>query len=75
MKEFEKEKSKKKKITIALLAVLTVAMVAGTSFALWQLTFTQSGTNAITTGCLKLTLRDDTDAINLTDATPTTDEE
>ena len=77
MEEFDesKKKSKKQKITIALLAILAVVIVVGTSFALWQLTLTQSGTNVITTGCLNLTLTDDTDAINLVDATPTTDEE
>lgn len=64
---------KNKKVFILLL--LTLLAVLGTSFALWQLTFTQTGTNVITTGCLKLTLTEDTDAINLTDATPTTDEE
>ena len=77
MEEFgeSKKKSKNKRVIIGLLAVLAVVLVAGTSFALWQLTLTQTGTNVITTGCLNLTLTDDTDAINLTDATPITDED
>lgn len=62
----------KKRIIVVLFAILGIVII-GTSFALWQLTFTQSGTNVITTGCLKLTLTEDTDAINLTDATPTSD--
>ena len=70
-----RKRSKKKKIIMALLAVLAVVVVAGTSYALWQLTFTQGETNVITTGCLNLTLTDDTDAINLVDATPISDED
>ena len=75
MEEFGEGNRESKKITIVSLAILVVAMVVGTSYALWQLTFTQTGTNVITTGCLNLTLIDDTDAINLTDATPIGDEE
>ena len=60
---------------MALIFVFVAILVVGTSYALWQLTFTQTGTNVITTGCLNLTLIDDTDAINLTDATPIGDEE
>lgn len=79
MEEFEietaKEKRKKKRMIMTLVFVLAVVAVVGTSFALWQLTFTQSGTNVITTGCLNLTLRDDSDAITLEDATPTADDE
>ena len=45
MEEFEietaKEKRKKRKMIMTLLFVLAVVAVVGTSFALWQLTFTQ----------------------------------
>lgn len=79
MEEFEietaKEKRKKKRMIMTLVFVLAVVLVVGTSFALWQLTFTQSGTNVITTGCLNLTLTDDSAAITLEDATPTSDDE
>ena len=61
-----------KKVIVTLFVMFAVVLI-GTSYALWQLTLTQEGTNVITTGCLKLTLTDDTDAINLTDATPTSD--
>ncbi|MCI8568313.1 MAG: hypothetical protein HFG48_03230, partial [Bacilli bacterium] len=56
MEEFGEGNRESKKITIVSLAILVVAMVVGTSYALWQLTFTQTGTNVITTGCLNLTL-------------------
>lgn len=53
MEKFEDVKnSKKKKVIIPLFFVLAVVVVAGTSFALWQLTFIQSGTNVITKGCV-----------------------
>ncbi len=61
--------------TTIILILLVLVLLIGTSFALWQLTFTQTGTNVITTGCLKLTLTEETDAINLIDATPISDEE
>ena len=63
-----------KKVIVTLFVMFAVVLI-GTSYALWQLTLTQEGTNVITTGCLKLTLTEDTDAINLTDATPTSDED
>lgn len=66
---------KKKKFIIPMFFVFATLVIVGTSYALWQLTFTQSGTNVITTGCLKLTLTDEADAINLTGATPTSDED
>lgn len=65
----------KKKFIIPMFFVFAVLVIVGVSYALWQLTFTQTGTNVITTGCLKLILSDDTDAINLTDATPISDED
>ena len=70
----DNKRSQRKKV-MALIFVFVAILVVGTSYALWQLTFTQTGTNVITTGCLNLTLIDDTDAINLTDATPIGDEE
>lgn len=61
-----------KKVIVTLLVIFVIVLI-GTSYALWQLTFTQNGTNVITTGCLKLTLTEETEAINLTDVTPTSD--
>ena len=70
-----KRKRQKGKLIMALFFVFATVVVIGTSYALWQLTFTQTGTNVITTGCLNLTLIDDTDAINLAEAMPISDEE
>ena len=73
-KDGDQKKYMGKKL-IVIISLLTILLLLSSSYALWQLTFTQRGTNVITTGCLNLTLTDDTDAINLTDATPITDED
>ena len=67
---------KKEKTNLGLLLgvlVVAVAITAGVSFALWQITLQQQTTNVITTGCLNLTLTDDTGAIALNNAYPITD--
>ena len=78
MKKINKESTwgghfSNKKIII-LLFILLGFIVIGTSFALWQLTFRQTGTNVITTGCFNVTLEDG-DAISLNNTYPMTDEE
>ncbi len=62
---------KNKKIVIPMFIVVSLFIIIGTSYALWQITLQQSSTNVITTWCLKLTLTEETDAINITDITPT----
>ena len=69
-----KKKSKKKKVTIALLFVLAIVLVVGTSYALWQLTLTQTDINKIATGCLNMSLTDK-NSINLENAYPLSNEE
>lgn len=63
-----------KKLIIPLVLVLLVVIV-GTSYALWQVTLKQSGTNVITTGCFKLTLDNESDAVNLDNVFPISNEE
>lgn len=71
----KKDNRKNKRRMLTLLILLALVFVGGTSFALWQITLQQTDTNIITTGCLNLTLTNDTDAITVTDATPTIDDE
>lgn len=63
----------KKKRIFLVFTFLLLIVVIGTSFSLWQLTLQQTGTNVITSGCLKLTLQNDSDAINLINASPLND--
>jgi len=62
----------KKTIVLSLIVLLIIAVV-GVSYALWQVVLQQTDTNVITTGCLKLTLTEETDAINLENVTPISD--
>ena len=66
---------KNQKIIIPMFIVLGLFIIIGTSYALWQITLQQTDTNVITTGCLKLTLTEETDAINLASVSPTSDED
>ncbi len=68
---------KKKQTTFVLLGILLIAIVitVGVTYAIWQITLQQSGTNIITTGCLNLTLTNNTEAVNLLNAYPMSDEE
>ncbi len=67
-----KQKEKLKKLVVPLLLLAITFIVSGTSFALWQLTFTQKTTNRITSGCFKISFKDN-NPINLQDAIPITD--
>lgn len=68
------KKNNNKKV-IVLLIVLSLVIITGTSFALWQLTLSQTGTNQVTSGCFKVEYVNESDAITLNDAYPTSDEE
>lgn len=59
---------------IILVLVITLILIIGTSFALWNLTFRQTGTNQITTDCFKIEFQDD-NPISLQEIGPITDEE
>jgi len=66
--------NKKKSIVIIGIITLTVVMIIGVTFALWQVTIKQESTNTITTGCFKVTFTD-ANPISLTNAFPITKEE
>jgi len=73
-KEFE-FMEKNRKLVLSILALfITVGMVMGVSYALWQVTLQQSSSNVITTGCLNVTLTGGV-GISLDGAYPITDEE
>lgn len=65
------EHIKKKKIVI-LLIVLVLLVITGTSYALWQLTLKQTGTNVVTTDCFKVEFKDK-NPITLENSYPTSD--
>ena len=69
-----KQNRKKTKVAIILLTLISLFMIIGTSFALWQLVLKQSGTNQITTSCYKINFKEKDD-INLENAYPITNEE
>ena len=52
------DKEKSKKILVFVLSILAFILIIGTSYALWSLTFRQTGTNTITTGCFKMDFKD-----------------
>ena len=54
--------------------VLLICVFVGISYAYWQLTLQQSGTNVVTTDCFNITFTDSND-INLQKAYPITDSE
>ena len=66
---------KKKRVMLTIVALLiTVGMVVGVSYALWQVTLQQSSSNVITTGCFKVEFTDK-NPIHLERTYPITDEE
>ena len=67
--------SNEKKIYLGISIITITAFLIGISFALWNVNITQEGINTITSGCLKLTLTDESNAINLRNAYPITDNE
>ena len=67
--------SNEKKIYIGISIIAIVGLVVGISYAIWTFNIAQEGINTITSGCLRLTLTDETEAINLTKTQPITDTE
>lgn len=65
-------REKAKRIVFPLLILSLAFIISGTSYALWELTFTQTSTNVITSGCFKMSFKDD-NPIDLQDAIPITD--
>lgn len=70
----KKERYNNKKTLILLTVVGILLILSGTSYALWQLTFTQTETNTITTGCFKINFMDK-NPISLQETLPITDKD
>ena len=66
---------KNKKVLITLGILIVISIFIGISYAVWQLTLSQTGTNRISTGCLKLELTKEENMINLQNAYTMYDEE
>lgn len=66
-------KNNKNMVMLAVLLIAVLIMI-GTSYALWQITLQQTDTNVITSGCFKVSFKDN-NPINLQNAFPITDDE
>jgi hypothetical protein len=65
----------KTKIALAIVGImLVITIVVGLTYAYWTVKVTETSSNVINTGCLSINLIDETDAINLQDAFPISDE-
>ncbi len=70
------ENGSKKKISLVILSLCLIGIVAiGISYAWWRFTAIQDKTNVGISKCFKLELSNESDAINLTNTYPITDEE
>ena len=70
------ENGNKKKVGLIVLSLCLVGIVAiGVSYAWWRFTVMQTGENTAISQCLKLELSNESEAINLTNMYPITDEE
>ena len=70
------ENGSKKKISLVILLLCLIGIVAiGISYAWWRFTAIQDKTNVGISKCFKLELSNESDAINLTNTYPITDEE
>ena len=67
--------SKTKKLYYILGGILIVCLFIGISYALWTLSFNQKDTNMLASDCFQISFTEDTDAIQLLEAYPITDEE
>lgn len=67
-------KKKKTKIVVSVLILLGVLMIAGGTYALWQLTLQQTGTNVLASGCFDIAFTD-TNHITIGEAYPIVDAE
>lgn len=70
-----KENSQKKVLLSVLGVAILVVAVIGISFALYQTTFNSSNANSIATGTIMVSYTEPTNAINIADALPISDEE
>ena len=68
-------KNNKKKVIITLSVVVLLLFVIGISYAFWYFNLKQTGINKIAGSCFNLTLTNEKNDINLTDAYPILNEE
>ena len=69
------EKIKKRKVMLGLFILMIGVIIIGVSYALWKLVLTQTDSNTLLSDCFNVTLREDTERINLEKSYPITDEE
>ena len=74
-KLFNKDNPNKKKILIIMGILLVLLGTIGISYAYWILTYTQTGVNKVAASCFSLSLTNEKNNINLTNAYPILDEE
>lgn len=67
-------RKKKKKVFILVLILLCLMMVVGGTYALWQLTLQQTGTNIVASGCFDVSFTD-SNHITIGEAYPIIDED
>lgn len=70
-----KENSQKKVLLSVLGVAILVVAVIGISFAIYQTTFNSTNANSIATGTIMVSYTEPTNAINIADALPISDEE
>ena len=68
-----KEKNKRNLLIVMILLIISFIII-GVSYAIWQVTLTQTDKNVVTTGCFKVEFTD-TNPINLEKSYPILDEE
>ena len=68
-------KVKENKMKIVILVMLVFTLIIGFSYAYWQITINQPGTNKIASSCFSLELTKEENLINLQNTYPITDEE
>ncbi len=67
-------KKKKTKLLILVLVLLFLVVVVGGTYALWQITLRQSGTNVVSSGCFDISFTD-ANHITIGEAFPIVDED
>ena len=66
---------KNKKVLIIVISIVLILSIIGLSYALWYFNLKQTGINKIAGSCFSLSLTNEKNDINLTDAYPITNEE
>ena len=66
---------KNKKVLIIIISIVLILSIVGLSYALWYFNLKQTGINKIAGSCFSLSLTNEKNDINLTEAYPITNEE